>query len=175
MKIASIIPFVLFAACAAPPEVARLSAPATLHSRSEGPPDADPGVCWGVEETPARVEVVTEDILLQPAQVASDGTVLAPPITKTETRERIISERRELWFETLCPEELTEEFVASLQRALAVRGLYPHEITGQMDGRTAFAVRRYQAPQGLSSGVLSRAAARQMGLVKVKLDQIAQE
>ena len=100
----------------------------------------------------------------------ADGTVTAPAIYKTETVQRIVREREENWFETPCPEEMTKDFVASLQRALAVRGYYVWQVTGEMDPRTRAAIRRYQQPQGLDSGILSLAAAQQLGLVSVELD-----
>jgi peptidoglycan hydrolase-like protein with peptidoglycan-binding domain len=52
-----------------------------------------------------------------------------------------------------------------LQRALRARALYRGEISGVMDARTRAAVRRLQEPQGLDSGILSLAAARQLGLL----------
>lgn len=69
-------------------------------------------------------------------------------------------------FATPCPGATTPEFWASLQRALSVRGLYTGPVTGQPDGATGEAVRRYQAPLGLDSPVLSLDAARQLGLIR---------
>lgn len=142
------------------PEVTRLF--------QEAPPGAAPGSCWGKTATPAVLETVTEQIMLQPAQVLADGTVVAPPVYKTETRQAIVKERRETWFETPCDAELTPEFVQSLQRALAARGLYRGAVSGEMDSHTRAAVRRYQKPEGLDSGILSLAAARKLGLVAIE-------
>ncbi len=139
--------------------------PELKHTVAEAPPGAAPGSCWGKSVTPAIVETVTDQIVLQPAQIDTNGTVLSPAIYKTETRQAIVRERRETWFETPCDAALTPSFVASLQRALQARGLYRGNVDGQMDGRTRAAVRRYQKPQGLDSGILSLAAARQLGLV----------
>lgn len=69
-------------------------------------------------------------------------------------------------FAVPCPAAATPEFWASVQRALAVRGLYDGPVTGAMDAATGEAVRRYQAPQGLDSPVLSLDAARQLGLMR---------
>ena len=77
----------------------------------------------------------------------------------------VVEERRELWFETPCRSEMTPEFVASLQRALKVRGHYQGPISGEMTARTRRAIRSFQKPQGLDSAILSKAAARQLGLV----------
>ena len=107
-------------------------------------------------------------MLLQPAQVTSDGLIQQPAIYKKEVRQEIVQERRETWFQVPCEADLTPDFVSSLQRALAARGLYSGPITGVMDARTRSAVRRFQAPEGLDSGILSTAAARRLGLVAVE-------
>ena len=138
-----------------------------IRVQSGGPPDAEPGSCWGREVSPATIETVTERILLQPAQITSDGTISQTAVYKTETRQAIVKERRELWFRTPCEEEMTPEFIASVQRALAARGIYRGAVTGQMDARTRRAIRAWQQPQGLNSPVLSLAAARRLGLVPV--------
>ena len=134
-----------------------------------GPPSAEPGSCWGKDTTPARIETVTEQVLLHPAEVLTDGTVTRPAVYKTETRQQIVQERREIWFETPCAHQLTPSFIASLQRALQARGVYRGAITAQMDRRTRRAVRAYQSPQGLDSGTLSLAAARKLGLIAVEI------
>ena len=134
---------------------------------TEGPPDAVPGSCWGRDVTPALVETVTERILLQPAELATDGKVLAPAIYKTETKQRITKERDEIWFETPCPEAMTPEFGAALQRALRARGYFRGALTSEMDRSTRRAIRFYQRGEGLDSPILSLAAARKLGLVIV--------
>jgi Putative peptidoglycan binding domain len=98
----------------------------------------------------------------------SDGSVTQPAVYKTETRQEIVRERRETWFLTPCQADMTPEFIASVQRALVARGLYRGNISGEMDAATRAAVRRYQKPQGLNSGILSTAAARKLGLVAVE-------
>jgi hypothetical protein len=151
-----------------PPEiVASLREPDVAYLTQTAPPGAAPGTCWGKHVTPALIETVTEQVLVQPAEVLSDGTVRNPAIYRTETRQQILRERRETWFETPCAETITPEFIESLQRALAVRGLFGGRPTGVMDARTRAAVRQFQKDQGLDSGILSLAAARQLGLVAV--------
>jgi len=135
------------------------------------PPGAEPGTCWGKNVTPAIIETVTNQVMLQPAQVMSDGSVTQPAVFKTETRQEIIRERRETWFLTPCAAQMTPEFIASVQRALAARGMYRGAVSGEMDATTRAAVRRYQKPQGLNSGILSMAAARKMGLVALERDK----
>ena len=133
-------------------------------SRGIGPPDADPASCYGREVDPAVIETVTEQILVEPEQLDSNGNVRQPAVFVTESRQRIVEDRTETWFETPCAMDNDPDFIASLQRALAARSLFQGSVTGTMDRETVAAIRAYQAPQGLNSGVLSLAAARQLGL-----------
>ncbi|MDC0738205.1 peptidoglycan-binding domain-containing protein [Cognatishimia sp. SS12] len=149
------------------PDIAALREPDIRQLSLQAPPGAPPGSCWGKSVSPAVIETVTEQIIVQPAEVLADGTVLSPAIYKTETLQRIVRERRDTWFETPCPPVFDEEFIASLQRALKARGYYRGSVTGRMDARTRAAIRRYQAPQGLDTGILTLEAARQLGLVAV--------
>lgn len=155
------------AGCGMPLPVPGVGEPDVIQIHSTPPPGSPPGACWGQEASPAVVETVTEQVLLQPAQVRSDGTVELPAVYKTETQQRIVSERRELWFRTPCPDQMTVDFVASVQRSLTARGLYSGPINGRMDRQTRRAVRGYQAPLGLDSGILSLAGARKLGLAVV--------
>lgn len=150
------------------PDLGALSEPDVVRSSATAPPGAAPGTCWGREVSPAIIETVTEQVLVQPAEVLADGTVVAPAAYRSETQQRIVQERRETWFETPCDPLWTEEFIASLQRALKARDLFYGPITGNIDKRTRAAIRRYQAPQGLDSSILSLEAARKLGLVAVE-------
>lgn len=134
---------------------------------SSAPPGADPDACYGRHTTPAIIETVTEQVLVQPPQINADGSASYPAVYRTETRQNIVRERKELWFETLCADALTSQFIASVQRALAVRGLYSGQINGRFDRATRRAISAYQRPQGLDSEILSLAAARKLGLVAV--------
>lgn len=129
------------------------------------PPGSDPGTCWGRDVRPARVETVTEHFLVSPAGTGPDGT-LQPAVYRTETRQSILEDREPLLFPAPCPEVMDQAFVASLQRALAVRGLYSGQATGVADRATRQAIRTFQRPQGLDSSLLSMAAAQQLGLVR---------
>ena len=131
------------------------------------PPGADPNTCYGRHVTPAIIETVTDQVLVQPPQIEANGTVSYPAVYRTETRQEIVRERKELWFETLCQEELTPEFIASLQRALSVRGYHTGAANGRMDFATKRAIHAYQLEQGVDSDILSLAAARQLGLKEV--------
>ncbi|MEQ9695748.1 peptidoglycan-binding domain-containing protein [Shimia sp. SDUM112013] len=160
--------------CVEPGAVAQdleaLGEPGLVRSTALAPPGAEPGTCWGREVSPAVIETVTEQVMVQPAEVLADGTVLSQAVFRSETRQQIVQERRETWFQTPCEDVWTEEFTSSVQRALAARGLYHGSITGQRDKRTLVAIRRYQEAQGLDSAILSLEAARSLGLVAVERD-----
>ena len=132
---------------------------------AERPADARPGACYGKDVTPAVIEVVTEDILIEPAKFAPDGAVIKPAVYETSTRQDIVKPRREVFFEVPCPAQMTPEFIASLQRALQARGYYAGPITGQMDEPTRRAVRAYQLPSGLNTDILTLETALELGLV----------
>ena len=133
-------------------------------SRGIGPPNADPQSCYGREIEPAVIETVTEQLMVEPEQLDRDGNVRRPAVFVTATEQRIIEDRTETWFETPCAMEGNIEFITNLQRALIARGHYTGTADGVMNRATVRAVRAYQQPQGLDSGVLSLAAARQLGL-----------
>ena len=139
--------------------------PELVYTHSTPPLGEKEGCCWGKHVTPAELETVTHQIQLQPAEIRTDGTVSAPAVYKTETSQRIMKERRELWFETPCAPALTPEFIESLQRALKARGHFRGSVSGYIDLRTRSAIRKYQASQGLDSSILSLAAARKLGLI----------
>jgi hypothetical protein len=133
--------------------------------RGFGPPDADPTRCYGREIAPAVIETVTEQLLVEPEELDRDGNVRRPAVFVTATEQRIVEERTETWFETPCAIQAEDaDYITNLQRALQARGHYAGAITGVMDQATVDGVRAYQEPQGLNSGVLSLAAARQLGL-----------
>lgn len=158
----------LAAACTAtptPPEVARFSEPTLSDAAGAIPDEVSAGDCVGRDITPATVQTVTEKVLIRPAEFAPDGSLVSPAAYRTETRQEIVKEREDVWFQTPCPDEITPEFVSALQRALQVRGYFQGTVTGEVDEATRNAVRAYQRELGLNSPVLSIAAAKRLGLV----------
>lgn len=133
------------------------------------PPGSPPGTCWERDTTPAVIETITETVLVQPAEILADGTVVSNAVYRTETHRAIVVARRDIWFETPCADVMTVEFISTLQRALKARRLFHGPISGLMDARTHRAVRRYQAPLDLDSAILSLEAAQKLGLVAVNL------
>ncbi|MEM8729203.1 MAG: peptidoglycan-binding domain-containing protein [Pseudomonadota bacterium] len=133
----------------------------------QAPEGAPAGTCWDRIVTPARISTTTEQVLDRPAVRDASGTVLAPAVFRIETRQEIIEERQETWFETPCPDILTEDFVASVQRALGARGLYVGPITGELNLDTRRAIGQYQGDRGLASQTLALTTAQELGLVSI--------
>jgi len=153
----------------APPVAAAPSVPSFIAAEIEAGED---GRCYGRDVTPAVIETLREQVLVQPASYNEDGTVYSQARYETVVRQQITREREEVAFETICPPAYTAEFVASLQRALLVRGFYSGAITGRMDQPTGRAVQDYQRQGGPDSPLLWIAVAREFGLVELSAAQI---
>ena len=136
---------VVLSACAETASVASaMIEPDLLQTTDIAPPGAPAGTCWGKIESPAVIETVERKILVQPAQITSDGIIQAPPVYRTEKTAEVVVPRKATWFQTPCNTDLTEDFVASVQRALKARGYYAGPVNGMMTARTRAAVRRFQ-------------------------------
>lgn len=136
-----------------------------------GPPGARPGACYGKDATPAIIEQVTEKVLVEEAEIGADGTEIRPARYEERTSSRIVEGREEVYFETPCPPRWTPDFIASVQRALAARGLYAGAPSGTLDLATRKAIRTFQIGRGLNSGILSTESARALGLVEIDLGE----
>jgi uncharacterized lipoprotein YmbA len=139
----------LLAACqstAPEPQVRRDAAAEPALAATSG------AACWATDRIPAQT-----------------GTLFEPVGTSGERQPREVTLRpaEDRMFAVPCADEMTADLIASLQRALAARGLHAGVVSGIWDAGTADAVRRYQAPQGLDSAVLSLQAAQQLGLIAV--------
>jgi hypothetical protein len=128
------------------------------------PPSTGQNICWADDVTPAVIETVTEQVQIQPQVVGPGGAVIRAAVFETRSSQRIVQDRRDVWFRTPCDDVMTLDFAASLQRALKARGFYTGEVTGQLDAQTRRAIRLYQEPLGLDSERLSLAAARRLGI-----------
>lgn len=134
--------------------------------------DASTGTCYARAVTPALIETVTEQVIV-PAVRGSDGNVIAPASFRTQTRQEILRERREVEFETPCNSVATPPFIASVQRALIARGYYNGPINGQIDRRTSAAIERFQIDQGdVHTSTLTLKTARNLGLIAVPRDTL---
>lgn len=159
----------LLAACNASEPVSRAE-----HRLPSGPPPlAEPafdGRCWAHETTPAVYEQVWGEVQVIQAEIAADGTMLRPPVYRKSLVPRIVKPRGEVRFEAPCPDQMTPDFIASVQRALGARGYFAGNVSGALDAPTTAAIRRYQADRGLNSAQMSLETARALGLVAVPRD-----
>jgi hypothetical protein len=140
--------------------------PTLANEISFQPPRAKAGECWAQDTSPAIIETVTEQIQIRPEQRDPiSGVLLQPASYRTETRQSIVTQRRDFWFRAPCPDELTADLIASLQRALRARGVYRGQITGTFDSPTRRAVQLWQSARGLDSSSLSLRGGRELGLI----------
>lgn len=135
-----------------------------VTKRGATPPTKGVGVCWAEDVTPAIIETVTKQVLVRPERRDPNGLVITAAVFQSEAAQRIVQDRRAVWFRTPCPEELTLDYVATLQRALKARGYYRGDLTGQLDAQTRRAIRQFQESLGLDSERLSLAAAQRLGI-----------
>ena len=137
-----------------------LAAPLILTLAACQSTDAEMGATRG--DTGSRA-TVTAPISAPDACLARDMVPMAAP-DAIAADAGAMEERQ---FAVPCPDQMDGDFIASLQRALIVRGYLEGSASGRMDEATAEAVRRYQRPRGLDSKILSLFAARSLGLVAV--------
>ena len=128
--------------------------------------DDEPRRCFASEPIPAVYEQVMGEIRVVPPHVGPDG-YFNPPVYRRTAVAREVRPREDRSFEAPCPAEITRDFVAALQRALAARGFYAGAPTGRLDPPTRAAIRRYQADRGLDSAKLSIETARSLGAIAV--------
>lgn len=150
-------------ACTQPVSTERANGPTPRTA----PPGAPDGTCWDRHISPAIIETVTMQVLVQPEERDASGTLIQPAVFRTETRQDIVRPRSESWLQITCPVDMTPDFIASLQRALTVRGHYTGPVTGKMDRPTRQAILGFQRRNGLESQQLSLDSARRLGLISV--------
>ncbi|MBO6854760.1 MAG: peptidoglycan-binding protein [Marivivens sp.] len=166
-----ILALTLGSACSAPlPGLDALLPPETTETTiAEG----SDGTCQARSITPAIIETVTEQIIVQPAELSATGEVLEPATFRTVTRQAIVQERREVLFDAVCPRDLTADFVSALQRALIVRGFHAGGVTGEYDRLTRAAVQSFQRrTDGPDTSTLSLASAQRLGLVAIPRSEL---
>jgi len=134
------------------------------------PKDAPRDSCFAHEITPAIIEITTERTPLLPEKRAVDTktgktTVIQEATFDVKVAPRIVKPRKEIWFETICPQLYSERFVKSLQRALRARGFYSGKLTGLLDSQTNLAIKLYQRSQSLNSEILALSTVEALGLV----------
>lgn len=122
--------------------------------------------CFVEQTRPAVVETVTEQVLEAPERRDPvSGAVIEAARYRSQIHSRIVEGGERMWFAVPCTDQLTPDVVATLQRALAARGLYSGPVSGTIDVATRSAILAYQRPRGLISDRLSLRAAQEMGLI----------
>tara|TARA_R110002051_G_scaffold50724_3_gene97900 strand:- start:14868 stop:15383 length:516 start_codon:yes stop_codon:yes gene_type:complete len=130
------------------------------------------GRCFANDTAPAVIETVRVQELESAEVRDTSGAVSRPATFRTVIRQQIVRERAPIRFETVCPQNYTLDFVATLQRALKVRGFYTGPINGDLDVRTATAIRVFQRETGPDSVLLAIQTARQLGIVALDRDTL---
>ncbi|WP_370312932.1 peptidoglycan-binding domain-containing protein [Sagittula sp.] len=125
------------------------------------------GRCQARETLPAVYEQVMGEVQVVQAEIAPDGTVLRPPVYRRAPVPKVVRPRSDVIFDAVCGHQMTPDFIASLQRALAARGYFAGNVTSWIDAATSAAIRKYQAERGLESAQLSLETARSLGLITV--------
>ncbi|MEM8775813.1 MAG: peptidoglycan-binding domain-containing protein [Pseudomonadota bacterium] len=157
---------IFLSGCTTYPEASSTQEPLVAQFLNAQPPTT-PNSCWDKITGEAIVETVEADILVVPEKTDADGKVIQPAVYRKGTEKRTVSSGTESWFEVPCSTDKVPDFINSMQRALQARGFYSAPLTGELDEETRMAVRAYQQPRGLDSDILSLAAARELGLVKI--------
>ncbi|NCZ64915.1 MAG: peptidoglycan-binding protein [Rhodobacteraceae bacterium] len=123
--------------------------------------------CYFEKITPAEISTQVEPRLVQSEKRNTTGHLVSPAqyeITRTQT---IIKPRSVTKIDAVCPEDMTPEFITSLQRAFQARGLFFSTITGAMDTPTRRAILNFQTVRGVSSETVTKATAQALGLVVI--------
>ncbi len=77
----------------------------------------------------------------------------------------------EVAFRVPCPEQVSAEFLSTLQRALAARGYFEGSVTGRADAATRTAVQAFQRDNGFNSPILTLETAQRLGLLPITLSR----
>lgn len=121
--------------------------------------------CWASDRIPAMERMVYDERVLREAERDQTGRILREAVVERTPRRLVERAAEERLFAVPCPDQLTPDLIAALQRALMVRGHFDGSATGVLDTATRAAVRDFQRPQGLDSDILSLDAAWQLGLI----------
>ena len=104
--------------------------------------------CYFEKITPAEFSTQVETRLVQPEKRDTAGQLVSPAQYETTRTQTITKPRSVTKIDAVCPEDLTPEFIASLQRTFKARGLFSSSITGAMDTPTRRAILNFQIVRG---------------------------
>ena len=78
--------------------------------------------CYFEKIIPAEISTQVETRLVQPEKRNTAGQLVSPAQYETKRTQTITKPRSVIKIDAVCPEDLTPEFIASLQRAFKARG-----------------------------------------------------
>ena len=117
--------------------------------------------------TPAEISTLLETRLFQPKKRNTAGQLVSPTQYETTRTQTITKPRSVTKIDAVCPEDMTPEFITSLQRAFQARELFSSTLTASMDMSTRRAILNFQTVRGVSSETVTKATAQALGLVVI--------
>ena len=117
--------------------------------------------------TPAEISTLLETRLFQPKKRNTAGQLVSPAQYETTLTQTITKPRCVTKIDAVCSEDMTPEFITSLQRVFQACELFSSTITGSMDMSTRRAILNFQTFRGVSSATVTKAAAQALGLVVI--------
>ena len=117
--------------------------------------------CYFEKITPAEISTQVKTRLVQPEKRNTAGQLVSPAQYETTRTQTITKTRSVTKIDAVCPQDMTPEFIASLQR----RGLFSSTITGSIDTSTRRAILNFQTVRGVASATVMQANAKELGLV----------
>ena len=86
--------------------------------------------CFFEKITPAEISTRIETRVIRAEKRDARGQLISPTQYETTRTQTITKPRSVTKIDAVCPEDLTPEFIASLQHAFQVRGLFSAPVTG---------------------------------------------
>ena len=123
--------------------------------------------CYFEKITPAEISTQVKTLLVRPEKRNTAGQLVLPAQYETTRTQTNTKPRSVTKIDAVCPEDLTPEFIASLQRAFQARGLFFSTISGSMDTPTRRAILNLQIVRGVESATVMKATAQELGLVVI--------
>ena len=123
--------------------------------------------CYFEKITPAEISTQVEPRLVQSEKRNTTGHLVSPALYEITRTQTIIKPRSVTKIDAVCPEDMTPEFITSLQRAFQARELFSSTLTASMDMSTRSAILNFQTVRGVSSETVTKATAQALGLVVI--------
>lgn len=162
---AALILLLGLSSCGKPAPLPQPEAPVIEQGEIETMAD---GRCFAFSAPLMEPQIIVERVVSAPETTDENGNVLTAAVYRDEEREILVPVGEPERFEVICPQNLSQSFVATVQRALLARGYYVGSVNGLMDQQTRNAILSYQKDQGLRSPNLGVETAIGLGLVSAE-------